>query len=224
LGKRIHSNFMDAAAAVQTRMQATTTMSETITLVTGNPNKARALTEHTQHFDVQVVAQALPLVEPQADSVEEVAMSKARQAYALLGHAVIVEDSGFSIDGLGGFPGAYTKYVLETIGVRGLLALAETLEARTCRFKSALVYVDERGEAHRFVDDGGAGSLAASIDTTPCPDAWSDLWRIFVPGGASQPLTAMSQAERDRLLLEWQQNSVYTRFGQWFRQQHGGER
>lgn len=199
-------------------------MSETITLVTGNPNKARALAEHTERFGVQVVAQALPLVEPQADSVEAVALSKARQAYALIGHAVIVEDSGFCIDGLNGFPGAYTKYVLQTIGVRGLLALAALLEARTCRFKSALVYVDERGAAHQFVDDGGTGGLADSIDNTPCPDAWSDLWRIFVPGGASQPLTAMSQAERSRFLVDWQQNSVYTRFGQWFSQQHADER
>jgi non-canonical purine NTP pyrophosphatase (RdgB/HAM1 family) len=197
-------------------------MSEIITLVTSNPNKARALAQHTEPFGVQVVAQALSLVEPQADSVEEVALSKARQAYAMLSQPLIVEDSGFGIDELSGFPGAYTKYVLQTIGVKGLLALAEALEARTCRFKSALVYVDEQGESRLFMDDAGTGTLAAYIDQTPCPAAWSDLWRIFVPDGASQPLTALSQAERDRLLLTWQKNSVYTRFGQWFQQQRAG--
>ncbi len=195
-------------------------MTETILLVTSNPNKVRALREHTEPFGVQVVAQTLPLVEPQADSVEEVALSKARQAHALLKQALIVEDSGFSIDELAGFPGAYTKYVLQTIGVNGLLVLGSALGTRTCRFKSALVYVDAQAEAHLFVDDAGVGHLADSIDHTPCDEAWSDLWRIFVPQGAPAALTALTSAQRSRLLLEWQRSSVYTQFGQWFREHH----
>lgn len=201
----------------QTRIGAD--VAETITLVTSNPNKVRALQGHTEPFGVHVVSQALTLVEPQADTIEEVALSKAGQAYKLLMQPVIVEDSGFGIDALSGFPGAYTKYVLQTIGVQGLLNVAQGLEARACRFTSALVHIDAGGTSHVFVDDAGVGTLAQTIDETPCADAWSDLWRVFVPHGADVPLTGLTTEARGAYLTEWQRNSVYTRFGKWFREQ-----
>ncbi len=193
-------------------------MAEMITFVTGNPNKVRAVLEHTEPFGVRVVAQELALVEPQADTIEEVALSKARQAHSQLRQPVIVEDSGFGIDSLSGFPGAYTKYVLRTIGVSGLLRVAQPLAARTCRFTSVLAYIDHNAEAHVFIDDTGVGTLAQAVDDSPCAEAWSDLWRVFVPQGAAVSLTALAPPDRQALLLEWQRNSVYTRFGRWFRE------
>jgi len=188
-------------------------------MVTGNAKKVRAVAQHTESSGVQVMHKDLPLVEPQADTIEDVALSKAKQAFQLLGTPVIVEDGGFCIDELSNFPGPYTKYILQTIGVTGLLNLARGLPLRTCHFRSTLVYLDEREQAHTFVDDRGIGTLAATIDKTPCPEAWSDLWRIFIPAGASQPLTALSVQQRGELLLQWQTSSVYTRFGQWYRHQ-----
>lgn len=195
-------------------------MALTITMVTGNSKKVRAVLEHTEPYGVQVVHKTLPLIEPQADTIEDVALSKAKQAFQLLGRPVMVEDGGFCIDELSNFPGPYTKYILQTIGVAGLLKLVHNSPLRTCQFRSVLVYLDEREQAHTFVDDRGIGTLAATIDNTPCPEAWSDLWRIFIPVGASRPLTALSAQERKELLLRWQASSVYTRFGQWYRQQH----
>ena len=166
-----------------------------------------------------VVHTSLPLVEPQADTIEDVALSKARQAYQQCGTAVLVEDSGFCVDELSGFPGPYTKYVLQTIGVMGLLNLARGLPERTCMFRSVMVYIDEQEQAHIFVDERGVGRLATTVDSTPCLDAWSELWRIFIPTGASKPLTALSAQERAASLEEWQRESVYTRFGAWYREQ-----
>jgi len=194
-------------------------MPSTITFVTTNQNKLRAVIEHTQPFGVTVVAKALPLVEPQADSIEAVALSKAKQAFQILGAPVMVEDSGFCIDELSGFPGPYAKYMLESIGIGGLLNLAVNLESRKCRFVSALVYLDQEEQAHSFVDDGNVGTLTRTIDETPCEEAWSDFWRIVIPMGASKPLTALSPDERNAIFLQWQTNSVYTRFGKWFRKQ-----
>jgi XTP/dITP diphosphohydrolase len=192
----------------------------TITFITGNPNKVRAVLEHTEPFGVQVIHKALPLVEPQADTLEDVALSKARQAYQLCGEPVLVEDGGFCIDELSSFPGPYTKYILQTIGAQGLLNLSRDLPLRMCHFRSVMVYMNEREEAHIFVDDRGVGTLAREIDLTSCPQVWSELWRIFIPAGASRPLTALSAEERGALLLQWQRDSVYTRFGAWYGKQH----
>ncbi len=190
-----------------------------ITFVTSNAHKARAVLKYTEPFGVQVVHKTLPLVEPQADTIEEVALSKARQAYQYCHAPVLVEDGGFCVDELSGFPGPYTKYVLQTIGVAGLLKLARDLPTRTCMFRSVMVYMDENEQAHTFVDDRGVGILADTIDSTPCPEAWSELWRIFIPAGSTKPLTALSAQERAEALGEWQRESVYTRFGAWYREQ-----
>jgi len=194
-------------------------VSLTITFVTGNPNKVRAVSQHTEPFGVQVLHKLLPLVEPQADTIEDVALSKARQAYHLCREPVLVEDGGFCIDGLSNFPGPYTKYILQTIGIQGLLQLAQDLPQRTCHFRSVMVYMDQDEQAHTFVDEG-IGTLAEEIDQTDCPEAWSALWRIFIPAGASSPLTALSAEARGALLLQWQSDSVYTRFGAWYGKQH----
>ena len=190
----------------------------TVTMVTGNPKKAQAVLEHTAAFGLQVEHKALPLIEPQADTIEDVALSKAKQAFQMLHTPVLVEDSGFCIDALSNFPGPYTKYALATIGAVGLLNLARDLPTRTCRFRSVLTYVDDGEQAHFFVDERGVGTLASAVDNTPCPEAWSDLWRIFIPANMFKPLTALSAEERNAALMQWQGDSVYTRFGQWYRQ------
>src|SRR5690606_16109667 len=49
----------------------------------------------------------LDLIEPQADTAEEIATVKARQAWKQLDKAVLVDDSSFHIAALKGFPGPY---------------------------------------------------------------------------------------------------------------------
>jgi non-canonical purine NTP pyrophosphatase (RdgB/HAM1 family) len=192
-------------------------MASSLTLVTGNPKKVQAVLRHMRPFGVRVVHRKLPLVEPQADSVEEVALSKARQAFRMCQDPILVEDSGFCINEFAGFPGPYTKYVLQTIGVGGLLNLARDLSDRSCHFCSVLVYIDAEGRSHKFIDARGVGKLAVEADRSPCPEAWSDLWRIAIPEGVSVPLSALSPAERRTILIEWAKESVYSRFGSWYR-------
>jgi XTP/dITP diphosphohydrolase len=182
-----------------------------IRFVTENRGKAKALSEQLATIGLEVERVDLPLVEPQESSVEAVALAKARQAFSAIGGPLVVEDSGFCVDALRGFPGPCTKYVIETIGAEGLLRLAAPLSDRSCRFVSALVYMDASGAARVFTDDQGVGTLARESDATPCDDAWSDLWRVFIPAGASRPLSALPAAEREALWALWRSHSVYAR-------------
>ena len=60
----------------------------------------------------------LPYVpEIQSDSQEEVSIDKAQKYYELLKNPLVVMDSGLFIKSLKGFPGVYTKYALDTIGI-----------------------------------------------------------------------------------------------------------
>jgi non-canonical purine NTP pyrophosphatase (RdgB/HAM1 family) len=160
-------------------------MSKKINVVTGNRGKVNLVQDHISPYGFQAAQVDLPIVEPQANSVEAVALSKAAQAFRMLHEPLVVEDSGFYIHDLSGFPGPYTKYVIETIGVAGLLYLALPLASRSCGFLSVLVFVDQNGQSHTFMDSADGGFLATEIDQTPCEDCWSDLWRIFIPVGYS---------------------------------------
>lgn len=192
----------------------------TIYFVSGNRSKAKMFADCVAAAGYASEHIELPIVEPQADTVEAVALSKAAQAFAQVRAPLVVEDSGLCIEALSGFPGPYTKYVLETVGVAGLLRLSQDIPSRACRFVGALIHVDASGETHRFVDDQGAGLLALAEDETPCAEAWSALWRVFIPEGAARPLAGLAPAEREALWIRWHAHSVYAQFGRWLAAGH----
>jgi non-canonical purine NTP pyrophosphatase (RdgB/HAM1 family) len=190
-----------------------------ITFVSTNREKAKVLEKCVAAVGYEVERLELPIIEPQGSTLEAVSLDKARQAFAYFEEPLVVEDSGLCVDGLAGFPGPVTKYALESIGVAGLLRLSRELPSRTCRFVGALVYVDEDGTPHTFVDKQAVGTLVQEADATRCSDAWSPLWSIFIPEGATTPLSSLSPAERDALWARWQSHSVYAQFARWLSQQ-----
>jgi XTP/dITP diphosphohydrolase len=190
-------------------------MLKKISVVTGNTAKVQQVRQHLSPLGIETVQVNLALVEPQADSIETVALSKAAQAFVQLHEPLLVEDSGFYIDDLKGFPGPYTHYVLDTIGIGGLLRLAEPLASRSCRFLSVLAFVDAEGKSRTFVDTAEAGDLSREIDTTPSDGAWSELWRIFILDGHDRPLSAFTGDELAALWEQWETHSVYKQFAEW---------
>lgn len=186
-----------------------------INFVTGNAGKVVTMQKHVSKYGFEVVQTKLSLVEPQANNAEAVALSKAMQAFKILKESVIVEDSAFHIDELKGFPGPYIKYMMQTIGAEGILNIAKNLKNRTCRFTNAMAYIDSDGVPRTFIEKGDAGTLSESMDHTPDDEAWSDLWRIFVPNGYKKPLTGLSKEERDDLTEKWKKSSVFNQFAEW---------
>ena len=80
------------------------------------------------------------IIEPQCDTLEEVANAKMAQGIELLKSigreqdALLVEDSGLFIDSLDGFPGVYSAYVLKKIGCNGILNLLKSKTSRKASF------------------------------------------------------------------------------------------
>ena len=83
------------------------------------------------------------IIEPQCETLEEVANAKIFQGIDLLksigkeNDALLVEDSGLFIDTLVGFPGVYSAYVLKTLGCEGILNLMDSHENRNASFRAA---------------------------------------------------------------------------------------
>ncbi|HIG34357.1 MAG TPA: RdgB/HAM1 family non-canonical purine NTP pyrophosphatase [Candidatus Poseidoniales archaeon] len=121
-----------------------------ILFATGNEHKvseAAAILAPLGHEVEPLLIQGNPpeFIEPQAEGIEEVALSKIEQARELVmgtkleDSIILVEDSGLFIDALGGFPGPYSSYVESTIGLPGILQLMSAEPERGAEFRTIAV-------------------------------------------------------------------------------------
>lgn len=189
-----------------------------INFATGNSGKIATLASHfaIHGMNIAIVPQPLELIEPQASTATQVALVKAQQAYAQLQKPVLVDDSSFHIDALGGFPGPYIKYMLETVGVNGIVNFMEGKTNRDAYFMSSLVFIDKYGEAHVFEGRDVTGNIMESVDEYDNPEAWSDLWKIFMPAGSDKTYSRMN-ADELRAHRESRQDNGYTSFTKWLK-------
>jgi len=81
-------------------------------------------------------------VEVQSDDLAKIAAHGARESYEAVGEPVIVDDSGLFVDALGGFPGPYSSYVYDTLGIERVADLALVEENRGARFRAVVAYCD----------------------------------------------------------------------------------
>ncbi|MGB9175342.1 MAG: RdgB/HAM1 family non-canonical purine NTP pyrophosphatase [Methanoregula sp.] len=88
---------------------------------------------------------ALEIPEPRSNDIAEIAREKVRYAYSELNTPLLVDDTGFFIDALNGFPGPYAAYILNSIGNAGILKLMDGISDRDARFTTGIAYADERG-------------------------------------------------------------------------------
>lgn len=121
----------------------------TFTVVTSNENKAREVAAFFAGV-AEVRHTFLEIPEFRDNDVGVIAEEKARYAWDVLRCPLIVDDTGFFVTALNGFPGPYAAYVLDTIGMEGILRLLEGVEDRSAYFETAIAYADAEGVIHVF--------------------------------------------------------------------------
>lgn len=194
-------------------------MTKQLFFVTSNQGKIKSLeaylAKHGIAVDVEPVS--LDIIEPQADTVREVSKIKALEAFEKLNAPVIVEDGGLEIKALNGFPGVYVRYILDSIGIDGILKLMEGVEDRECNFISTATFVDKNGDIHQFDRDPGFGLVTKEKRTEKSEYAWSDLWYIFYKPEFEKTLSEMSKEELFDMDSVAGDGSSLTKFVDWFK-------
>ena len=111
---------------------------------------------------------------------------------------VVKNDTGIMIDALGGFPAAYTHYVGDTIGEKGILKLMRGEENRKARFVQVLAYCEYGSEPVVFKSIT-EGSISKRLQGKY---GWS--WDfIFIPEGQEKTLGSFKDDVR---LKMWNDN------------------
>ncbi len=100
-----------------------------VTFVTTNSGKFREVQNLLAPFGVRTRWRRRTLPEPQAETLEEVVVSKLAAVRDIPGY-VLVEDSGLFIPSLRGFPGVYSAHFLKTWKFGPLLELLERRDRR----------------------------------------------------------------------------------------------
>jgi XTP/dITP diphosphohydrolase len=112
--------------------------------VTTNEGKLREAREYLG-ADSDVAQLDVDTTEVQADDIGTVAAHSAREAHEQVGEPVIVEDSGLFVEALDGFPGPYSAYVEDTLGIERVWRLVEPEADHAAAFRSVIAYCDGAG-------------------------------------------------------------------------------
>lgn len=127
--------------------------------VTTNAEKAAEARERLAPVDVRQVDYDYD--EVQSDDLAAIAARGAREAFDALDgeEPVIVDDTGFYIHDLDGFPGPYASFVDHTLGIERVWDLAADLDDRSASFRCAIAHAD--GEQVEVFEGRVDGQLVA---------------------------------------------------------------
>lgn len=162
-----------------------------ITYVTGNWAKIASAKQALEPIGYEIDNVKIETPEIQADDVTEVAKYSAKWAANKLGVPVLKNDSGLFVKSLKGFPGVYTHYADDTIGVDGLLKLMEGIEDREAYFKESIAYCTPGSEP--IVFEGITKGTIAKEKSGKYGWSWDF---VFIPEGEDKTLGCFPDEER----------------------------
>ena len=169
---------------------------ELILFATSNRGKMGEALQILRPFGIPLQQYEGKGIEIQADTTAEVAAYSSREAAKKAGRAILVEDAGFFVDSLGGFPGVYSAYVFKTLGVKGILALLGPQsrgekKSGTARFISSVAYCEPGGKPSIF-----EGTVSGTVAIRPRGTKGFGFDPIFVPDGGELTFGELTLEEK----------------------------
>ncbi|MBY8998928.1 MAG: XTP/dITP diphosphatase [Candidatus Thorarchaeota archaeon] len=161
-----------------------------LVLVTQNQHKLKELTPLFKKYDVEFDTTSLEKHEIRSESIEEIAREAVKVAFETLQKPVVVDDTGFFVDSLNGFPGSYASIVLNFIGFEGILRLMSHNENRASEFMTAVGYYDGQ-HLESFV-----GTMSGVVAHEPAGEDGFGYDPIFVPEGYTKTYAELTLDEK----------------------------
>jgi len=197
-----------------------------IYFITSNEGKLVSMRKWVEPLGIRVhkYRKRINIPERKLSSVEETAKFKAIDICATVAAPFVVQDSGFYLAAIPGFPGPDINRALSTIGIAGLLEMiAGEVGKRECYFEDVLAFwsptLEDRLEPVLF-KSRVYGRVATQSSPNLREEAWSALWTIFIPTGFDSTLAAMSKEEQRRFADETRnskESNSFLAFAEWIR-------
>lgn len=182
---------------------------------TSNIHKFMEAREILSSHDIAVGMLRLKGDEIQSESLEEIAVASAKNAFKACGLPVIVEDAGLFIEALSGFPGPYAAYVYKTIHNSGILKQMTGVKNRKATFKSAIAYMDENLQEPLCFDGKSNGKITLT-ERKGGGNSGFGFDPIFQPNENEKTFAEMTLAEKNRFS---HRADALRKFAEWYRKQ-----
>lgn len=146
-----------------------------ITFITGNSHKAETF---ARYMGKDIRCMDFDLDEIQSLSLLPIVKHKLEQAYLRVGRPILVEDTAFSLDALGKFPGPFIKWMMKEVTLEDICRLVDG-KNRGAVAEVCYGYYD--GQQMEFFE----GSVHGSIPQHPMGESGFGWNSIFIPDGDS---------------------------------------
>ena len=161
-----------------------------VTFITGNLNKVAYLEKYLGHPIKHI---NIHLDEIQSLYLKKIVEHKVRQAYTKIKAPVLVEDGSLSFEALGGLPGPFIKFFIESVSFETICRMLDG-KSRKATARVTFGYFDGK-EATFFESE-----LNGEISKHPSDKGWA--WdKIFIPEGYSKTRGELSEEEYEKTAL-----------------------
>jgi|SRR5579859_3281526 len=169
----------------------------TITFVTSNNKKFEEVARWIRDIDPSITIEQAPIELPEYQSldVHEIGLGKALEAWRIVQKPLFIDDGGIFLERYPLFPGTFSKFIVEAIGLEGIWKVAQ--EDPRASFKCTLVYIDGP-ENHQFFDGVCPGTLIEPKE--PIKDPKVPYTQIFIPQGKTKTLSQLRGTDEEKPL------------------------
>ncbi len=174
-----------------------------IHFITSNKNKF----EEAQVFIPDLKQIDIDLLEIQSLDPKVIIRYKLEQAYQHTSGEFIVEDTSLHLDALGGLPGPFIKWFLESVGAKGLSRIAIESKKTAAVARAIIGYSRAENDVH-FFEGMVKGVIVKPRGTSKF--GWDP---IFVPYGQKQTFAEMGQQAKNELS---HRSAAFRKLKEWF--------
>ena len=175
--------------------------------VSSNLNKFREIEPILRQYGIVSQLIEMSIQEIQSESVQRIAEAKSNYAFQHLLRPVLIEDDGFYISSLNGFPGQYSSFVYKTLGNQGIMKLMLNKVNRRASFLSVIAYND--GHTLKMFSGKTQGMLSKVVDN----GGWG-FDPIFLPKNTNKTYAELSRLSR-KSFYSHRRKSI-EKFSKWY--------
>lgn len=175
--------------------------------VSSNSNKFREIEPILRQYGIVSQLIKMSIQEIQSESVHRIAEAKSTYAFKHLLRPVVIEDDGFYISSLNGFPGQYSSFVYKTLGNQGILKLMLNKVNRRAYFLSVIAYND--GHTLKMF----SGKTRGMLSKVAAEGGWG-FDPVFVPKNTNKTYAELSRLNR-KSFYSHRRKSI-EKFSKWY--------
>ncbi len=187
---------------------ATLRSDRTVWFLTHNPDKYREASAILAPMGVRVRHLNQSKIEIQDPSPENIARFALKNALQDNRKPILVEDSGLFIETLNGFPGPYSSFVYDTIGLNGVLAILRGHNSRKAYFQATVGFGSPSTQSRFFT-----GRVKGIVSNRILGKNGFGYDPIFIPEGYTKTFGQSSQTFKN---TKSHRARAFLSFARWF--------